>query len=91
MLLELKYYKLHLGQIVQGGYKSTIKQQETFQLPISYINPLTTLVSQAGTSTDSNSFGGVKIATTTNNGFTATFYNSNSNGNGLHFVSFGGA
>ena len=75
--------------ITQGGYQSTTKQQDNFSLPIFYNTPLTTLVSLAGSTKDSNSFAGLKIANTTKTDFKATFSITNPNGNGLFFLSFG--
>lgn len=75
--------------LTQGGYQSTTKQQDNFSLPIFYNTPLTTLVSLAGSTKDSNSFAGLKIANTTKTDFKATFSITNPNGNGLFFLSFG--
>lgn len=80
---------LFFGLIIQGGYQSTTKQQDNFSLPIFYNTPLTTLVSLAGSTKDSNSFAGLKIANTTKTDFKATFSITNPNGNGLFFLSFG--
>lgn len=77
---------IHLGQLVQGGYVSTVLATDTFNLPINFMRHFQTFGVLIGSNTDVVV---LRIKEVLNNSFTANLSRINTNGTGIYYLSLG--